>query len=302
MNVQGQTHPNQSGTPSNPAPGVTAQPAEAIANPPVIATNGGAPATQATSDDELPQGMQPHPKGVQVLSQSAFKTMKLKERERGKKDALATMAEAAGFSSVEEMQKAMATLKSKPPQAGAKPKNNGQNRQPQSQRQQPLQAQQTGNPHKEIVRLQREVQHLTDENANLRKQLARLDGKRKDLQQHIDAREAEYALREVAVLQGVKDVDYAIRLFTRAMEDKSEEELARINEADFFKGLRSEHPYIFGEVMRPATTGTGTGGPPAPKPGEATTTTAQSNQVDARKMKPEEFRDHLRQRGLNIGI
>lgn len=294
MLVQG-PQSNQSGTPTNPAPDVTAQPAEVHVDAPAVVQGGGSTAEEPA--EELPKGMQPHQSGgVQVLSQSAFKVMKQKERERGKKEAMTAMAEAAGFSSVEELQKAMAGLKSKPQVGGGKP--SGQANQSQS-RNQAQQQQPSNNPHKESARLQREVQRLTEENAGLRKQLVKLDEKRKDLQQHIFAKEAEFALREVAAMQGVRDVDYAIRLFTREMEGKSEEDLAKVDEAEFFKGLRTEHPYIFGEVVRPATTGTGTGSPPVPKPGEAINTTVQSNQVDARKMKPEEFREHLRQRGLS---
>lgn len=288
----------QNGTPpatgNNPTPGVTVTDGSPQPVPAAAQTNGGGTQQQQSG---TPSAQQPA-NGVHVLSQSAFKKMKEKERERGKSEALKEMALAAGFSSPEEMQKAMAKLKAQP--ASTK----GQQGKPQGQPKPGAQAQATGpkpgeNPNKTITRQEREIAALREENGRLRQQLGRADQRRKQLQQHSYAREAEFELQRVATLQGINDTDYALRLFTRAMEGKSEEELAKVDEAAFFKDLRKSHPYLFGEVVRPANTGTGTGAPPAPNAREATTTTAQGSQVDARKMKPEEFQQHLRARGLN---
>jgi hypothetical protein len=117
------------------------------------------------------------------------------------------------------------------------------------------------------------------------------------------------ALREIAVSKGVKDIDYAVRLLTRHLEGMSEEEIAKLDggkafdEGKFFEGLRTTNPYLFAEVTKPANTGTGAGNaPPPPKPGAAAAAQQQGNQVDAKKMSREEFQEHLRKRGLSVGL
>jgi hypothetical protein len=125
---------------------------------------------------------------------------------------------------------------------------------------------------------------------------------RKELQRQLDAKEAEMELREAAITRGIKDSDYAIRLLTRSLEGKTEEELAKFDHGKFFDDLRGTHPYLFGEVVKPATTGTGAGAPAAPKPADAAAADAQNGRTDATKMTAEEYRAHLAKRGLAINV
>lgn len=264
-----------------PAP----QPAPAIVAVPTAPTGDAIPPVQSPAES-LPQGMVPGKDGrVQVLSQSAFKRLKDESREKGRKDALSSFAKEAGFTSVEDLHKAIAGLKAPGP-APVEPK---------------VPAPASDNPKpsdrwdRERVQLQRQIDDLG------RRVKTETEG-RKEIQRQLDAKEAEMELRESAVIAGVKDPDYAIRLLTRSLENKSEDELAKFDHAKFFTDLRSTHPYLFGEVVKPATTGNGAGAPAAPKPAEAIAANVQNGKVDATKMTPEEYRSHLAKRGLAINI
>lgn len=277
-----------------PTPQVTVQPAPQPA-PAIVAATPPAPTGDPTpppasppATEPLPQGMVPGKDGrVQVLSQSAFKRLKDESREKGKKEALSSFAKEAGFTSVEDLQKALTGLKNPPaPTPATDPK---------------LPAQAPDNPKsndrwdRERVQLQRQIDDLA------RRVKTETEG-RKELQRQLDAKEAEMELRESAVMAGVKDPDYALRLLTRSLESKSEEELAKFDHSKFFNDLRGTHPYLFGEVVKPATTGNGAGAPAAPKPGDVTAGNAQSGKVDATKLSPEEYRALLAKRGLAINV
>lgn len=149
-----------------------------------------------------------------------------------------------------------------------------------------------------------EALRLNDERSKMRKQWRVEERRRRELQSQLDAKEAEMALREELYRAGVQDTDYALRLLTRQLEGKSEEEIGAFNRADFYAELRKEKPYLFGETVAPATTGTnGTkadgSAPVVPAPGGAAVDQAQRDQFDARKAKPQEISDRLRALGLN---
>jgi hypothetical protein len=224
---------------------------------------------------------------IQVLSPSAFKRLKQEAREKGRKDALSGFAKEAGFETVDDLQKALVSLKNPtPPQSSPEP---AQGR--------PAPDKPHGNEQwdREKAHLQKQIEDLN------RRTKTESDG-RKDLQRQLDAKEAEMELREAAAVAGIKDPDYAIRLLTRALESKTEDELSKFDHNKFFGELRGSHPYLFGEVVKPATTGTGAGAPAAPRPGEAASADAQNGKVDATKMKPDEFRAYLAKRGLGINV
>jgi hypothetical protein len=85
--------------------------------------------------------------------------------------------------------------------------------------------------------------------------------RRRRAERERDAIQAQANLERIASGVGVKDTDYAIHLYKQHCQGKTEEELGRMDEAAFFTGLRQNHPYIFGETVVPATTGT-SGAPP----------------------------------------
>jgi hypothetical protein len=106
---------------------------------------------------------------------------------------------------------------------------------------------------------------------------------------------------QLAVMQnGVTDVDFGTYLLDQYVSGKSPEELEKFDEKKWFEELRTSRPYLFGEVVRPATTGTGPGNPPAPRPSAALSTAATANGVDVKKMNPVQFRDYLAKKGLSL--
>jgi len=260
------------------------QTAETVAGQAETPTTQQAPAaTPAPAAQAAPAATAAESKVV-MLPQSAMKELKEREREKGRKQALADMAKEAGFSSVEEMTKAMAKRKNGgEPVRQTKPSNN------------------TSRPHAPDKN-DKELQRLSRERDELAKRMKYETERRKELQQEKEALEAEMSLREAAVQVGVKDIDVAIELLRRDTKGKTEEELRTFDEHKFFAGLRETRPYLFNEVLKPATTGTGAGNPPAPKPEEATQAGAQGSQIDARKMSREEYQNRLASLGLNSSM
>jgi hypothetical protein len=138
-----------------------------------------------------------------------------------------------------------------------------------------------------------------DQEFALRKKFER---ENRELRRRLDATEARTELEKAALSAGIagKDVSYAVNLLTQAQEGKTEDELKGFDESKFFQELRAERPYLFGEVTRPATTGTGTPATPAaPTPAATQRNTSEAAQVDARKMSRQEYLDHLAKMGLS---
>lgn len=258
--------------------------------------------------------------GGRLVPNAAFKRIKDRERKKGEAAALEVFAKEQGFDTVEAMQEALKKRGAAPtgrrnrrsrrrnrqstggsvptPEGGAVPTNpNGQEgaaAQPSAEAQE---------LRKEFRRLERRLEATEGKNTNLATRARKADNATKRLRQERDALEAEMIVREAAAHAGVQNVDYALHLLTKHLEGKSEEDLASFDEAKFFKGLRDDHSYLFGETTKPATTGNGAGtAPPTPTPGAAQQGAAQGGQVDARKMSPEEYRKHLADRGLNTGL
>lgn len=234
-----------------------------------------------------------------ILPQHAIGKLKQEQRERGKREAMTELEakfKAAGFGSIDDAIAAMAAAKTAsakaptPPPAKAKEPEIELDEEVQAVTAQPATQNDAA---KQMQKLQRERERLA-------KQFAAEQAQRRKLQRQLEAKEAEFALRETAVGKGVKDVDYAIRLIQRELEGKDEKALAAFNEAQFFDTLRSSHPYLFGEMVVPATTGTGVGAAPA-APKATTVQEAQSaaSKSDARSMKPDEFRRRMMQLGFN---
>lgn len=128
------------------------------------------------------------------------------------------------------------------------------------------------------------------------KELSRQNRK---LRRQLDASVARASVERVAVSVGVKDVDYAVVLLNRALEDKSEAELAAFDHKAFFEGLRAPHPHLFGETVVRLSNGTGAGAPPAPPPGPVARGQGADGQVDAMKMSRQEYDAYLHKRGIN---
>ena len=119
--------------------------------------------------------------------------------------------------------------------------------------------------------------------------------RRRRAERERDAIQARSALERIAGRVGVKDTDYAITLYERHCQGKTEEELGKMDEEAFFKGLRQSHGYIFGETVVPATTGTAGAVPGAHTPPSTAGTAAAAGQagvVDVNKMNKQQYREY----------
>ena len=125
--------------------------------------------------------------------------------------------------------------------------------------------------------------------------------RRRKAENRANAIEAKANLERIAFGCGIRDTDYAITLYLRAQEGKSEEELAKLDERAYFDGLREKHPHLFGEVTVPATTGT-TGAIPgshtAPRPGATAAAAGAAGKVDVMSMTTQQFEAYKRNKGL----
>lgn len=251
-------------------------------------------AQQAPADVPAMAQQTAQPPAVSI-PQSAFAKLKEEQRRRGEREAMAALEakfKAAGFGSLDEALAAAAAARHQP--AKAQPQQSRQVKAPEAGQYQASTRDGAIDP--------RQLKKLQQERERLAKQYAQEQAQRRKLQRQLEAKEAEMTLREAAVAHGVRDVDYALRLLQRELDGKSEAELASFNETEFFgKKLRGSHPYLFGETVMPATTGTGATGPAAPKAAEVQTATGQAGQFDARKATAEEFQKELRRRGLSPG-
>lgn len=233
-----------------------------------------------------------------ILPQASMAKLKEEQRERGKREAISELEakfKAAGFSSLDDAIAAMAAARNAPAKAAAKAP--PVTKAPVAETEDdevPVTAQPQGTSDhaKQLQKLQREREKLA-------KQFAQEQSQRRKLQRTLEAKEAEFALRETAVGKGVKDVDYALRLIQRELDGKDEKALAAFDETRFFDGLRQSHPYLFGEMVVPATTGTGVGAAPsAPKAGNVQAAQGAAGKTDARSMSQDEFQKLMRMRGL----
>ena len=248
-----------------------------------------------------------------MLPQHAFTKLKEEQRQRGKREAvneLEAKFKAAGFSSLDDAIAAMAAVRNntkvetkveaKPePKAAPAPKQAPKAVEVEATADE--EAQETVQPQANTT-ADKQMQRLMREREKLAKQFAAEQAQRRKLQRQLEAKEAEFALRETAVGKGVKDVDYAVRLVTRELTGKTEQQLASFDEGKFFDNLRKTHPYLFGEMVVPATTGTGVGAAPAaPTAGNVQVAQGAASKFDARdpKLTTADFHRALRARGFS---
>jgi hypothetical protein len=276
--------PPEEDTPPNPETPPTGSPAPA-------APEGGAP--PAPEPPAAPQAKsQP---SVNHLSNKALAEAKSKERERGRKAALAEMdrkAQKLGYKNHQDM------LEKLEQQRARGRGGNGTQPKPASEAAPATPAVSD----RQLTRAQKENQRLVDAARRANRARAQEEKRRRDIERQLAATEARHELHLAAVRAGVKDVDYAIHLLERRMSGKTEDELKGFDEEEFFsKTLRESHPYLYGVEERPA----GSAGPkdqepkPPPKPADKLpATNGGSDKTDARKMSNEEYTALLRKRGL----
>lgn len=257
-------------------------------------TNGAAKAAPAG-----PQGGQNG--GVLQVKHGDFKRIKEEQRARGRREAvdeLDAKARAVGFESHDDALKALAALKKPAPPVVTAPPQGAHMPKPSK-----------NDPDADKLRM--DNMRKEEERAAERKRWRQENRKNRELEMALQAKDAEMALREECYRAGVKDVDYMIRLLTRELQDKSQEEIAAYDRTKFYEAQKKERPYLFGEVVVAATTGTGgetkqgdqtqtgQGAPATPAPGAAAVGEAEKKKFDAKTAKPEEVQARLRELGLN---
>jgi hypothetical protein len=233
------------------------------------APNGDAP---AETDNRQPQqqtrGDERQTSRVVQVPEKALGRIKREEREKGERrarEALDAEAKALGFSSMEDMKRAASEAKKgrQEPRGQQPARTETQDRQAQPQTN--GQGQGGGVSRREYERLQRENQDLQE-----KLRVATRDKMRAEKRQRITAKEAleeqaRLELKVEAVMEGIKDPDYAVELVRRKVPQQAEGEttkayydrLSAIDQKKMFGELRESHPYLFGEVVRPASTGNG---------------------------------------------
>jgi len=243
------------------------------------------------------EGTQPTPDGgLKILSAGAYKRIKDDAAAKGERRALEKMARESGFGSVEEFQKAAKGFKAgtTTPKPAPAPQQNGQ------QARDPGRAP-AGMSNREKNAWDKERVKILADFEVVKKQSALNDKKYRKARKDLENKETEMALREAAAAVGIRDLDYAVRLLEKHVENKEEKDLAGFDEVKFFEGLRTPHPYLFGERVTPAHTGTTAQPPVPPKPGDAAAAHAQNGKFDARSATAEEVQKQLAKRGIQPG-
>lgn len=275
---------------------------------------GAAPASSAAgaadpTDTTLPprEAAQVQQGKVAMIPHAQFARVKQEEFNKGKAAALDEIARAAGYESNADLVTALGRLKSLPAQpadsdeapAPAKPVAKAS---PQASGEESLTAEQVAAMRaekREITRYEKMNEKLVGERNRYAQQAVTFKGQVETLQSQISDLESERELMRTGFEEGLKDVDYAIRLLQQHVARLPPEHVAKFDERAYFKGLRKTHPYLFGETVQPVTTGAGPGGaPPAPKPGQVAAANGANGAVDTRAMSPQQFQEHLRKRGI----
>jgi len=239
---------------------------------------------------------------VQMLTPSAFKKLKDGARTKGRQELMVELNEQAkqhGFESYEAMMLAAAAGRNKPPvgapQRGAPPP--AHSAAPVDPGAPPPPPPRGKADRKAWDRYERERKQWAGEKAAFKSAVEKANKRSRSLERERDELAARGQLERIAILNGVKDVDYAISLLRRHVSGMNDEQLQAFDETKFFsETMKASHPYLYGENFVPATTGQPGGSPPAPKPGAK----PPNGVTDVRQMTDEQFKADLRRRGLSV--
>jgi hypothetical protein len=258
------------------------------------------PGNGASGAPVIPEDGKQQGKNV-ILPSSALARIKGEQREKGKREAFALVEEkikAAGFTSLDDAFSLLGQLKKGQlhQQPSQQPARKPDAKQPPVEGTQHLDEE---GRVKNRAQYERERERWNKERSAFQRKAAESDRRTREIRRKLEAKEAEIALHDAAYAVGIKDVDYAQRLLTRHVAGLDEKALKSFDERAFFEGLREARPYLFGEIVRPATTGTGAGAPPSRQPGTVAKDAAASKQIDATKMTREEYAEHIRKLGFD---
>jgi hypothetical protein len=223
-----------------------------------------------------------------VIPNAAMKRIKEENREKGRKQAMDEfnkLAQENGFASPSDMFSFVKQLKETSTKAPEKIEDKS------------VQAAPVDNNHQ----YQEHLKRLEQEKDELLRKSRIQERKALKLERDRDAIQVQMTLRESAMQAGIKDPGYAVNLLQEHIDGKTETELKDFDSSKFFSSLRTEKPYLFGEYVRPATTGVGLEGgqPSALRPNQVTSVNGSST-IDMRKASQQELTSRLRQLGLRM--
>lgn len=287
-----------------PTPDVTETPVES-SPPPIIQNVDTASTAEPDPEPQSGEGT-PAPTGEDKveLRHGDFKRIKDKARKQGESAARAAMEKRAkelGFNSLDE---ALTALKKPGTESSTQQKKKDQNMAGKTtSRSSDLRRRRNRDARKQRLE-QRKAEKTAREKERAVQKWRNEEKRRRAAQKKNQALRAEMELRTLAHQAGVQDVDYAMNLLARELKGKSEAELKEFSEGDFFTGLKTSRPYLFGEREQPATTGTAGaeqvagGAPPEPGAGQTETDEATSSQFDGKKASDDEYHQRLQELGL----
>lgn len=258
--------------------------------------------TQPPPQQTIQQAGPPPGQPAKVVSMPTHAIGKLKEEAytKGQQAAIADLAAKAGFSTPEELAQVLAALKQKPTTTPAPTQRTAPTQGDDDAPLTPEDLAKSKDARRMEARFQRQLESVTTERNRFQQQLQQQQQQAKAAKEEAEALRAEMYLRTMAAQKGVQDIDYAITLFSRAVENLSPEDAEKFDEAAFFDQLKASKPLLFGETVVPASTGTSPGSTTAapPKAADVTRSVATGGKPDVKKMNAAEFAAELRKRGI----
>lgn len=256
----------------------------------------------------------PPQRDIHTLSAQSIKRMKEEQRKKGEDAANAQReadAKKRGFLSYQAMLDHMDSLRGQRPPKAPRGGGNGPPGDPSDDPAAPLATDPPNTPisRKGAGRWDKEINRLTRSLETERAGRLELTNRSKRLQGELDALQARSALEKTAIRAGVRDVDYALLLLQRHLEGArlSDDQLEKFDYTAFFEGMKKSHPYVFGEVVKPANSGNPNNEPPPPPPGNPPPGGGGVNFMakdDKGKLKVDDatYREQLRKRGLDTSL
>lgn len=189
------------------------------------------------------------------------------------------------------------------PQQGARPSGNPTNGQPQEQHAPPPSPPTKGADRKVWAKYENDRKTWDRKERQYQTDVATANRRARNAERKVQAMEARTNLERIASSAGIRGdrLGQAIYLFEERHRGMSVEQLGQIDEAKFFEALRPNDPYLFGEAVIPATTGT-TGPTPGsrtpPKPSATSAAAAEASSKSVMDMTEAEFAQHQRQHGI----
>lgn len=237
---------------------------------------------------------------VQMLTPSAFKKLKDGARTKGRQELMAELNEKAkehGFASYEAMMLAATKRAPAAPPPGRTPPP-AHAADPSPPGAPPTPPPRGKADRKAWDRYQREKATWAQEKTAYDARIKKAEKRTRQLERENNELAARSTLERIAIMAGVRDVDYAIAILRRHVSPMNEEQLAAFDEQKFFtETLKTSHPYLYGDAPSPpATTGLPGAAPPPPKPGAK----PPNGVTDVRQMTDEQFRADLKRRGLAV--